>query len=157
LEFAFEGVDVFELAVDAGETDVGYFVEFFEGGHDVFADGFAADFLALIGPFFFEFIEEVGDLFDCDWAFAAGFPDAAFQLFAIVGFAGLVFFDYQEICEFWAFESGEAEIALIAGAAAADFSVFIGVAGIQNSRVIVFAFRAEHFWFCLGRFEYSWF
>lgn len=57
LQFAFEGFDVFELAVDAGEADVGDFVDFFQGVHDVFADDFAGDFAAEIRPLFFEAVE----------------------------------------------------------------------------------------------------
>lgn len=69
-------------------------------------------------------------MFDGDRTLFAGFPDAAFQFLAVVGFAGLVFFYYDKVGVFGAFEGGEAEIALVAGAAAADFTLFVGVAGI---------------------------
>ena len=104
------------------KADVGDLIQLFQFFHDTFANVVGFDLFALSGPVFFQLIQELCDLFFGDRAFFARFPDAGFQFLAIVGFAGVVFFDHNEVACFDSFKGGKAKIALFAFAATADFS-----------------------------------
>jgi len=90
LEFA----DVFEVAVDGGEADVGYGVEAFEVLHDELAD-FAGGAFAL-GGVHEEGLSGVDNFFQLaggDGAFFAGAEQAAQNFLAVEALAAAVFLD----------------------------------------------------------------
>ena len=133
------------MAVDGGEADVGDVVDFAEAVHDAFADDAGVDFFAQVGHFFFQAVEEFFDLFFADRAFFTRAPETALEFFAVVALAGVVFFDDDEVGAFHALKSGEAVVAFFAFAAAADFTLFMRVARVEDGRFFVFAFWTNHY------------
>jgi len=145
-----------EIAVDAGEADIGDGVDFLEGFHHQFADVAGSDVGLAAG---FELADDaVDDALDAlvlDRAFAERDADGAGEFVAIEGDAAGIGFEDDEFAELDAFDGGEALAAGGAEAAAADGAAVLGWAGVFHLRV---EFAAEgtahlskHFFFCKKR------
>ena len=121
LQFFFELADVFEVAIDAGEADVGYGVEFLQLFHDEFANLAGGSFA--VGGVHEEGFGGVDDGFEVergDGAFLAGAEEAGEDFGALEFFAAAIFFD-DHVGDFVdAFVGGEAALTLFALAAAAN-------------------------------------
>ena len=144
-EFFQEVVDVFELAVDGGEADVGDFVDFVELLHDEFADDFGGNF-----AFVFvidEFVEFGDDFFLClgrHGTFFAGFADSGKDFASVVGLAVSALLDDEGRYFFDLFVSRVAPLAFRAFAPAADNASVIHRPGVDDFVVVVFAVGAVH-------------
>ena len=122
-EGAEEGLEVLgfaEVAVDAGEADVGDGVHFFQCFHDEFAELGGGD-VGFAGGF--ELADDAGDdaldPFVLDGALAEGDADGAGELIAVEGDAAAVVLDHCEVAELDALDRGEALATAAAEAAAA--------------------------------------
>jgi hypothetical protein len=118
-EFLLELADVFEVAVDAGETDVGYGVYVFEARHDELAEGGGGSFaLGTIDDEGFGGVDDFLHLGYGDFALLAGVEKAGENFLAVEFLAAAVFF-HDHIRDFVeAFVGGEAFIATFTFAAA---------------------------------------
>ncbi len=126
------------------KADVGDFVDGGECGHDIFPDGGTFDFLAVFAPLFFQFAQHVINRLLAHRTLGAGDPNAAFEFGAAIRFARAVAFDHNERRHFLALERSEAMLAFFTLTAPADGAAFFGIAGIDNSRVVVFAAGTVH-------------
>src|SRR5271156_4983749 len=108
-EEGFEILGLAEVAVDAGETDVGYFVDLFEGVHDEFADLGGGD-VGVAGGFELadDAVDDAVDTVGGERALADGDVDGAGEFFGVEGDAAAVGFDDGEFAELDALDGGEA-------------------------------------------------
>ena len=132
-ELDLELVDVFEVAVDAGEADVGDGVDVFEAVHDELANGRRrALALGRVDDEGFDGVDDLLHLGDGDFAFLAGVEQAGEDLLAIEVFAAAVFLD-DHIGDFVeALVGGEAFVAALALAATADGVGFLALAAVNH-------------------------
>jgi hypothetical protein len=140
-EFGHEFLDVFEIHVDAGETDVGDFVEFLQAMHDHFADFGGGQFP--FGGFVdhaFDFVHDGFELGRGNGTLFAGFQQALQNFLALEAFAAAVFLDDHVGNFVDAFVSGEATRAFQAFAAAANGVAGAALAGVNY---LVIEMRAE--------------
>lgn len=138
-----ECLDVFEMSIDRGETDVCHFVQFAKSVHDMLTKCLCRDLFAHTSPFFFEFVEHCVYLVLGNRTLLAGLPYATLELFTVVAFAGVVFFDDNEICRLDTFKSGESVVALSAFASTTNLTLFVCFTRVEYSGVFVFAFRTK--------------
>jgi hypothetical protein len=134
-------LDVFEIHVDAGETDVGDLIEFFEAMHDHFAD-FGGGELALGGfvDHAFDFVDDGFEFRRRNRALLASLQKSLQNFLALETLAAAILLD-DHVGDFVdAFVGGEAARTFQAFAAAAD-----GVAGAALARInyLVIDMRAE--------------
>ncbi len=144
-ELGFEFADVLEVAVDAGEADVGDGVDVLEALHDELADG-AGGALALgrVDDEGFGLVDDVLHLGGGDVALLAGVQQAGEDLLAVEFLAAAVLLD-DHVGDFVdALVGGEALVAALALAAAADGVGFLAFAGVDDPVLGKSAIRAFH-------------
>jgi hypothetical protein len=128
-----------ELAVYGSETHISDGIDPAQILHDDFADDIAGNFpLIGAGNFFFDGVDDLGNVFRGDGTFVTRFLDAGENAVAIEGNAGAVFLDDLEAHGFFdAFVGGVAAFAVLAHPPATDgLSVFDG-AGIDDAVFII--------------------
>ena len=147
LGFVDELANVAEFAVHGGEAHISDRIETAQILHHDFADDITGH-LALIsaGDFFFNGVNDLGDVFGGDGTFVTGLLNAGEDAVAIEGNAGAVFFDDLEADGFFdAFISGVSAFAMLTDAPAADgLAIFDGARINDAILVIHMAKRATH-------------
>jgi hypothetical protein len=144
-EFSFEFVDVFEVAVNAGEADIGDGVEILEVFHEELAD-FGGGSLSFGGVHEegFGFIDEVFEFCGGDGSFFAGAEESVEDFAAFEFFAAAIFFD-DHVGDFVdALVGGEAFVASLTLAASADGVSFFAFARVNDAVLGEPAIRALH-------------
>ena len=144
-QFGHEFLDVFEIHVDAGETDVGDFVELLEAMHDHFADFRGGQFP--FGGFVdhaFDFIHDGFEFGSGNGALLASFQQPLQNFLALEAFAAAILLDHHVGNFVDALVSGEAAGAFQAFAAAADGVAGAAFAGINYLVVQMRAERTLH-------------
>src|SRR6266852_5944267 len=128
-----EFLHVLEVHIDAGETHVGDFVQFFQAMHDHFADFGGGEF-ALSGFLndAFDFIDDGFEFGSGHGALFAGFQEALKNFLALEAFAASVLLDDHVGNFVDAFVGGEAARAFETVAAAADGVAGAAFAGVDN-------------------------
>ena len=132
---------VFEVAVYAGEADVSDLVELLEVFHNGFADVRGGDFtVKVLEDVLLDAVGDFLDTFGRDGALVAGFLEACDYLGAVVGNAGVVFFDDGKL-KYLAdlFISGKAALAFEALATAANGAAIVAGTAVHDMVVIIFA------------------
>ena len=130
-DFVDEGADVFELAINRGEPDIGDFVDVLEFFHGEFADFARSDlFFQRVLQLRLDVGDSFFDDFDRDRTFLTGAQQAVEQLDAVETLAGAVFLDDDQRDGLDDLIRGKALAALRAFTAATDAFSFVGGAGI---------------------------
>jgi len=87
LDFVDEFLDVAELAVNRGETNIGHLIETAQMLHDFVSDGSGWDFIAMgFDQFIDHFIDGAFDRFAVNGAFFTSFIDPGGQFAPVEGF-----------------------------------------------------------------------
>ena len=143
----FEFVDVFKVAVDGGEADVGYGVDFFETAHDEFADGGGGAFaFGGVDDEGFDGVDDDLDLGDGDVALLGGVQETLEDFLAVEALAAAVFL-YDHVGDLIeALVGGEALGAAFTFAAAANGIGVLAFAGVDDFVLGEAAVRAFHAW-----------
>jgi len=145
-DFVDEFVDILELAIDGGETDVSDFIDFFQDFHHPPADFDAGNFLVEI-PLdgVVNVIGGAFDFFDLDGTFPTGFFDAAADFFAVEVFADIAVFNYLQFRLNNFFNGREPVPALQAFPPPPDPGAFFGGPGVDDFIIKTSALWTTHF------------
>jgi len=144
-ELALERLDVFELAIDRGEADVGHLVEILEPRHDDGPDVLARDlFGALALDVALNAVDERAKSRIRHRTLLERFLESALELIAAVRLPLSVALHDDEIQKQDFLHGGKAKSALVALAAAADGFPFRAHARINDAGVRMAADGTEH-------------
>lgn len=144
-ELGFEFADIFEVAVDAGEADVGDGVQVFEARHDELADLAGGAFaLGRVDDEGFGFIDDGLHLGGGDIAFLAGLEQAVEDLLAVETLAAAVFLDDHVGDLVDALVGGKAFFAALALAPPPDGIGFLALARVDDAILTETAVGALH-------------
>lgn len=144
-DFVDEILQIIELAVDAGKTDISDLIQADQKLHGHLADLVAFDLAVVVGhDLAFDRSGQLFNLFLGNGAFPAGTHDPTHDLFAAEGFALLILFDNGDLKIGQAFKSGVAASTFIAVSSATDDKpVFVDTA-VDDFIVVFSAERAAH-------------